>query len=57
MSLAERWREEKQSAWLYIVVAEAEPHQGRRHMFKALGEAAESQAQILLDDIRKAGQA
>ncbi len=57
MSLEERWREEKQSAWLYTVVAEVEPHQGRRHMFKSLGEAAESQAQILLDDIRKAGQA
>jgi VIT1/CCC1 family predicted Fe2+/Mn2+ transporter len=55
MSLAERWREEKQSAWLYTVVAACEPNPGRRHMFAALGEAAESQAQILLDDIRKAG--
>jgi VIT1/CCC1 family predicted Fe2+/Mn2+ transporter len=55
MSLAERWREEKQSAWLYTVVATCEPNPGRRHMFAALGEAAESQAQILLDDMHKAG--
>jgi VIT1/CCC1 family predicted Fe2+/Mn2+ transporter len=53
--LAERWREEKRSAWLYGVVAAREPDPGRRQMFAALGETAESQARILLDDIRKAG--
>jgi VIT1/CCC1 family predicted Fe2+/Mn2+ transporter len=55
MSLVERWREEKQSAWLYRIVAECEPDPARRHMFSALGEAAEAQAGILLDDIERDG--
>lgn len=55
MSLVERWREEKQAAWLYRVVAGCEPDSARRRMFTALGEAAEAQAQILLDDITREG--
>jgi vacuolar iron transporter family protein len=38
------WYHERESAWLYHVVAESEPDAGRRQMFSALASAAEAQA-------------
>lgn len=46
MGLHESWCEEKQSAWLYRVLAAVE-HDGRKNaLFKALADAAEAQAII-----------
>lgn len=41
---AQSWYHEKQSAWLYGVVAAAEPDPGRRELFLKLATAAEEQA-------------
>lgn len=49
------WREEKQSAWLYRVVAECERGTPREALFKELAQAAESQAEIWLQTIRQGG--
>ena len=46
MSALENWQEEKQSAWLYRVMAEVETDAVKRDLFTALGSAAESQATI-----------
>ena len=46
MSALENWQEEKQSAWLYRVMAEVEADAVKRDLFTALGSAAESQAAI-----------
>ncbi len=43
MSIIESWREEKQSAWLYRAVAEAEPDIRKSMLFTTLADAAESQ--------------
>lgn len=51
----ERWREEKEAAWLYRTVAEAEPAPARKEMFRGLEKAAEEQAGILAGDVAKAG--
>lgn len=55
MSALERWYSEKQSAWLYRVVADREEDETKSRMFRALAGAAEEQAQILLGDLRKEG--
>jgi VIT1/CCC1 family predicted Fe2+/Mn2+ transporter len=55
MSALERWRSEKQSAWLYRVVAEREEDESKSRMFQALAAAAEEQAEILLGDLEKEG--
>ena len=44
MDARESWREEKQSAHLYRVLADVEVDPRRRELFQRLGEAAESQA-------------
>jgi VIT1/CCC1 family predicted Fe2+/Mn2+ transporter len=49
------WREEKQSAWLYRVVAECERGTPREALFKELAQAAEEQAGIWLDAISQKG--
>ncbi|MHB8535345.1 MAG: VIT1/CCC1 transporter family protein [Sulfuricaulis sp.] len=46
MSALDNWQEEKQSAWLYRVMAEAETDAVKRELFSALGNAAEWQAEI-----------
>jgi len=46
LSALENWQEEKQSAWLYRVMAEVETDAVKRGLFTALGNAAESQAAI-----------
>ena len=51
----ESWREEKQSAWLYRVVAECERGTPRAALFDELAQAADDQAQIWLDAIRQKG--
>lgn len=49
--IAARWREEKESAWLYQVVAEAEPNPARGRLFVKLAASAEEQAAILAGDL------
>jgi VIT1/CCC1 family predicted Fe2+/Mn2+ transporter len=49
------WREEKQSAWLYRVVAECERGSSRESLFNELAQAADEQALIWLDAIKKSG--
>ena len=46
----ERWRSEKNSAWLYEVVAAAESDPAKTKLFRDLGVAAEKQAAILAGD-------
>jgi len=55
MSLAERWREEKESAWLYLTVAASEPDEAKSRMFSALSQAAEEQAGIIAREMKKTG--
>lgn len=57
MSLIENWREEKQSAWLYRAVAEAEPDATKHALFIALADAAESQAGLWGHRLRAEGAA
>ena len=45
MSGLESWREEKQSAWLYLELAACEPDSRIADLFRALATAAERQAQ------------
>lgn len=46
MSLIKSWHEEKQSAWLYRIVARVEPDTTKSTLFTQLAQAAESQALI-----------
>ena len=55
MSLIENWHEEKQSAWLYRAVAEAEPDAIKHALFIALADAAESQAGLWEHRLRAEG--
>ena len=50
-STLDRWRSERESAWLYEVVAAAEPDPVRRHAFEQLAVAATAQAAILAGDL------
>jgi VIT1/CCC1 family predicted Fe2+/Mn2+ transporter len=47
----ERWRSERESAWLYETVAAAERDPVRRRTFEELGKAALEQAAILAGDL------
>lgn len=49
------WFEEKQSAWLYRVVADAEPDPRKRALFVDLAEAAEGQAYMWAQQVQAAG--
>ena len=57
MSAIQSWQEEKQSAWLYRQVVEAESDVGKRKMFAALADAAESQATVWAREIERSGAA
>ncbi len=51
----ESWREEKQSSWLYRVVADCERGTPRAALFDELAQAADEQAEIWLKTIRQKG--
>lgn len=51
----ENWREEKQAAYLYGVMAEAENHHKHRNLFLNLAKAAEEQADIWAKNFEKSG--
>ena len=51
----ESWQEEKQSAWLYRVVAECERGTPRESLFKELAQSADDQANIWLTAITQSG--
>ena len=53
MSAFDSWQEEKQSAWLYRLLANAEPDAGKRRLFEQLAAAAESQSGIWLAQIKQ----
>jgi len=55
MSALDSWQEEKQSSWLYRLLANAEPDAGKRRLFEQLATAAESQAGIWLTQIKQQG--
>jgi VIT1/CCC1 family predicted Fe2+/Mn2+ transporter len=55
MSALDSWQEEKQSAWLYRLLAKAEPDAGKRRLFEQLAAAAESQSGIWLVQIKQQG--
>ncbi len=57
MSVIESWFEEKQSAWLYRAVAEAEQDVPKKMLFTTLADAAESQALLWERRIREKGDA
>jgi VIT1/CCC1 family predicted Fe2+/Mn2+ transporter len=46
VSARESWAHEKESAWLYRVLADSEPIRAHRELFAKLGEEAEAQAAI-----------
>src|SRR5262245_28221845 len=48
MNAEHRWREEKQSAWLYLRLAEVEPDPRKAELFRSLAAAAEKQAALAL---------
>jgi VIT1/CCC1 family predicted Fe2+/Mn2+ transporter len=54
-SAYESWQEEKQSAWLYRVVADCERGTPRQALFEELAQAAEAQANIWLLAITQSG--
>lgn len=56
MSSRDNWVEEKQSAYLYSVVAETERDSSKTGMFRALAKAAESQARIWERKMRDEGE-
>lgn len=56
MNALESWHEEKQSAWLYRTLTDAEPEARMSALFKQLGEAAEEQAQHWARIATEAGQ-
>ena len=55
MDAQDNWRQEKQSAFLYRVIAEVEPTPLRKALFAALAEEADSQASIWAEQARAAG--
>ncbi len=55
MNEISNWTEEKQAAYLYLVVAKAEGGTPRESLFRELAQAAEQQAAIWADLVRKAG--
>jgi len=55
MSAVQSWQEEKQSAWLYRQVVEAETDIKKRKMFAALADAAESQANVWAREVERSG--
>jgi VIT1/CCC1 family predicted Fe2+/Mn2+ transporter len=55
MTAVQRWHTEKQSAWLYRVLAQIEKDPARSAMFDALAQAAEAQAAILRVDVKQTG--
>src|SRR6185436_11707111 len=55
MSARESWGHEMESVFLYRVVAEAEPAEDRRALFRKLAGEAEAQAAIWADEIQKTG--
>jgi VIT1/CCC1 family predicted Fe2+/Mn2+ transporter len=57
MSAADSWGQEKESAFLYRVLAETEPSPERRELFARLAAEAEAQASIWEDKARGSGAA
>lgn len=55
MNPLESWHEEKQSAWLYRKLADAEPETRMATLFSQLGEAAEAQALYWMKLANQAG--
>lgn len=55
MSALQSWNEERQSAWLYRIVAAAEPDGAKARLFIAMAEAAEEQAGMWEARLREAG--
>jgi VIT1/CCC1 family predicted Fe2+/Mn2+ transporter len=55
MSALNSWQEEKQSAWLYRLLGQAESDAGKRRMFEQLAAAAESQSGVWLAQIKQQG--
>jgi len=55
MSIAENWKEEKQSSYLYRVMAQAEPDTVKSALFDNLARAADVQAQVWEHKIRQSG--
>jgi len=55
MESLNRWKSEKQAAWIYGFLAEIERNSGRANMFANLATAAEEQAEILRGDVIASG--
>lgn len=56
MGLLENWKEEKQSAWLYRVIADVEPDPAKATLFRGLADGAETQARVWGDKMRGQGE-
>ncbi len=57
VTLPERWRAEKESSWLYRVVAAAEADRAKSELFEGLSVAAAEQAGLIAAEMVKQGQA
>lgn len=55
MHALDSWKEEKRSAWLYRIVSDAEAGTPRQVLFLELAQAADSQAELWAEELRKAG--
>ncbi len=55
MNVPDSWREEKRSAYLYRIVSDAESGPPRQILFLELARAAERQAEIWAEELRRAG--
>jgi VIT1/CCC1 family predicted Fe2+/Mn2+ transporter len=55
MSALNSWQEEKQSAWLYRLLGQAETDASKRRMFEQLAAAAETQSGIWLTQLQQQG--
>lgn len=55
MSFFKSWFQEKQSAWLYRVIADAEADRRMQRLFRKLGEQAEAQAQLWENRLKMEG--
>lgn len=56
ITLAQRWRAEKESSWLYRVVATTEPDAAKSELFESLSGAADEQAGLIAAEMNKRGE-
>ncbi|NNM58572.1 MAG: hypothetical protein HKM04_02010 [Legionellales bacterium] len=54
-ALLASWKQEKESAYLYLVIAEESNNTSKKNLFNQLAEEAEEQAELWAEQLKKAG--